>query len=198
MTWCCIASGPSLADWQIETARLRQIEFGWKVCAINDNWRRAPFADVLYAHDYSWWKRYVGAVRDSGFAGQLCSADGRAAAEFGLTHVIARGGRGLGRDCVHYGSNSGYQAINLAYLRGHRRIVLIGYDMQRQGGKDEGRAHWFGRHPPGLSNTHNFQHWREQMDVLAADLESEGVEVINCTIDTALTCFKRGDLRNVY
>lgn len=86
---------------------------------------------------------------------------------------------------IHWGGNSGYQCINLAYLWGARRIVLLGFDMQRT----DGKAHWFGDHPQGLHNNSPYDKWLRNFDRLAADLKAEGVEVINATRKTALRCF---------
>lgn len=89
---------------------------------------------------------------------------------------------------IHSGGNSGYQAINLAFMWGARRIVLLGYDMQRTGG----RTHWHGDHGNGLpSLTADLKEWRRRMIQLGIDLRTHGVEVINATRDTALTCFER-------
>lgn len=94
---------------------------------------------------------------------------------------------------IHHGANSGYQAIGLAWHLGAERIVLIGYDMQRTGGK----SHWHGDHPRGLSNAIGVRGWARHFDPLARDLQAGGVDVINCTIETAIDCFPRADLRDV-
>lgn len=94
----------------------------------------------------------------------------------------------MGKSLIHYNSNSGAQAINLAYLLGASRIILLGYDMGATG-----NTHWFGRHPKGLS-TGRYGNYIPEFTRLAADLSNEGVEVINCTRKTALTQFRRADL----
>jgi len=77
-------------------------------------------------------------------------------------------------------------------IAGARRIILLGFDMQWTGGK----SHFFGDHAEGLRNkdpTAHIPHFTQ----LAADLEREGVEVINCTRETALYQFKRATLEQV-
>lgn len=91
---------------------------------------------------------------------------------------------------VNSGLNSGFQAINLAYHFGARRIVLLGYDMQHTGGK----THWHGDHPRGLTNAEGISSWVKYFRPLAEDLARLGVEVVNCSTDTALTCFTRAPL----
>lgn len=89
---------------------------------------------------------------------------------------------------VHSGRNSGYQLINLAWLRGYRRLLLLGYDLQRTGGK----AHWFGEHPtPEMRATSIGPGWIEPHDRLAAMLGRYDLDIINCTRETALTCYPR-------
>ncbi len=108
-------------------------------------------------------------------------------------------GEGLGRTTIRSGSNGGYQAINLVYLLGNRfgapTIVLLGYDMQHTGG----RHHNHEDHPPPLGNfsVGMPELCRRRMAYLAADLKREGVRIINCSRETALTCFERMPLSKV-
>lgn len=88
---------------------------------------------------------------------------------------------------VHKGQNSGYQSINLAFLWGMQRGVLLGFDMQRTGGK----SHCHGDHKGGLPNLGDMPDWCRRMTVLAADLRARGVEVVNASRVTALTCYER-------
>lgn len=90
-------------------------------------------------------------------------------------------------DTINGGGNSGYQAIHLAATFGAKRIVLIGYDMQRT----DGKLHWHGKHWGRLPNGNGFPSWIKQMTPLAKDLRRMGVEVINSTKVTALRCFPR-------
>lgn len=101
------------------------------------------------------------------------------------------GAPGLGRDHIRHGSNSGYQAINLAYLLGAGRIILLGYDMGATG-----NTHFFGAHPKPMTSG-NYTTFVERFTPLAEDLKREGVEVLNCTPQTALTQFTRASLDDV-
>jgi len=105
-----------------------------------------------------------------------------------LTATQGAHSSGLGREIIHFNGNSGAQAINLAYLMGATRIILLGYDMGATG-----QSHWFGSHPKGLTNG-NYSGYVSNFTKLAADLAREGVEVINCTRQTALTQFKRAEI----
>jgi hypothetical protein len=183
-----IASGPSLTE---EDCRLIA-GAGWEYIGVNDTWRRAPFADVIYACDKAWWDVHHQAVKKD-FKGELWTQDLRAAERYGLKRVASVNEPGLGRfGVIHQGGNGGYQAINLAWMWGAKRIFLLGLDCKPGAG---GKAHWFGQHENGLSKIQNYKHWTNAFPKLAQDLKEEGVEVINLTRDTALTCFKRIPLK---
>ena len=104
---------------------------------------------------------------------------------------------GLGHTQLHFGGNSGYQAVNLAYLFGATKIILLGFDMQRTNGE----VHYFGNHPyhkakqgPRPEILHS---WCKNFDKLAVDLNKMGVKVINATRQTALTCFPRANIEDI-
>jgi len=80
--------------------------------------------------------------------------------------------------------------MGLAVKFGAREIVLVGYDMQLT----YGMKHWHGDHPAPLSQDVPVEHWRRCFDSLAADLVVASIRVTNCTGESALECFPRGDL----
>lgn len=188
-TFVCVASGPSLAKWQCRYIRDKAVE----VIATNTSFKAISPPAIVYGCDGIWWDRYAREVREAGFEGW--TQDAEAAQKYGLKYVKAKSGRGLCHDPmqIFHGANSGYQAIGLAYVLGASRIILIGYDMQHTRGK----THWHGDHPKGLTNAHGINKWVRNFDALAVDLAAEGVGVVNCTVETALTCFPRADLRDV-
>lgn len=135
----------------------------------------APWADALYAIDAPWWKVYATRVKAE-FPGRKFSA---------RRHVPI---------CEHAKSphfnNSGTAALALSAHLGARRILMVGYDCQRTGGQ----THSHGDHPPSLGNAKSMPDWPEKFERCAAHLRKLGVEVINCSRATALTCFTRGEL----
>lgn len=83
--------------------------------------------------------------------------------------------------------NSGAQAINLAYLWGARRMILVGFDMRSgevDGKKDQ--MHWFGDHPKPLQNPSAFDQFITGMGPMAVDLRQRDVEVINTSAKSAI------------
>lgn len=191
------ASGPSFDEAQAAEIGALRAAGRVRVVVVNDNWRRVPAADLLYACDGRWWTHNLPAVRDAGFAGELWTQDEAAARKYGLCRVRHTARPGLTRTActVHGGGNSGYQAINLAYLLGARRIVLVGFDMQPTGGL----AHWFGRHPaPDLDRRLPFSTWIPRFRDLARDLAAERVDVVNASRETALHYFRRATLAQTF
>lgn len=90
-------------------------------------------------------------------------------------------------------SNSGAGAVALAAHYGAKRIILLGYDCQHTGGK----RHWHGDHPAGTAGNaamKTVQKWPAQFQELLPRLR--GVEVINCSRETALTVFPRANLED--
>jgi len=82
------------------------------------------------------------------------------------------------------GSNSGLLGLRVAELLGPDRILLLGFDMKG--------SHFFGPHPAPLENTpsHRFAVFRRQFDAYQSPLP-----IINCTPNSALTCFPKSELR---
>lgn len=133
----------------------------------------------------------------SKFTCDLWTQSERSAKKYDLRHWAGESRPGLGKSKIHFGSNSGYQAINLAYLLGAQRIILLGYDMHRS----DDKAHFFGNHPyhkpSGGPNDSLMLDWCDKFNQLAYDLDKEGVEVINATRKTVLTAFKLQELESI-
>lgn len=178
-----VASGASLLAEDVEYCRGKA-----KIAVINDNYKLAPWAHLLYAADFGWWEYHHAAVDD--FGGQKWTQDERAAKNYGLNWVAGYWHPGISDDqrFIHYGYNSGFQCVNLVYLMGAIRILLLGFDMQRT----KKKSHWFGDHPAPLHKHPNYTQWARTMDKAARRYEKRGVEVINCSRETALKEYKRG------
>src|SRR5690606_15737537 len=129
-----------------------------KVIVTNTTYQIAPWADVLYAMDLDWWRMYLNRLN---FPGVKATC-----------HSALRGVRPY--PIKHYG-NSGAGAIALASHLGAKRVILLGYDAQKTGGK----AHWHGNHPRGLKNAGNADHWPRMFGELRREMPE--LEIINCS-----------------
>lgn len=194
-TVICAASGPSFDEEQGLLASKARQDGRCRVIVVNDAWKFVPDAECLYACA-RWWGVHIDAVR-AGFGGELWTQDPKVADENGLRHVRSRKGVGVSDEpgVIFEGGNSGFQALMLALQFGARRVVLIGYDMKRRGGRD-GRVHFFGDHPLPLHNAtdNTLRAWADRFALIEPRLRHRGVTVINATKETAITCFPRMSL----
>lgn len=174
-TVAILASGPSMSQYAADKVHAA----GLPAIAINTTFRLAPWADILYGADAAWWHHTPGALE---FAGLKVSCEEVRGA---LTMPRAKEIVGYTDDpnCVHTFGHSGAQAIQIAAKAGARCILVLGMDMDG--------SHWHGDHPAPLRKTHTdqFQIWCDRMQTLARELDTRGVEVINCSQVSRLTCW---------
>jgi hypothetical protein len=137
----------------------------------------APWADALFAMDVDWWRTYAAEVK-ANFRGQRFSSN-KLPAEYEVKHLLP----------AHFKAhhNSGCGAIALAVKGGARRVLMLGYDCQKTGGK----AHWHADYAK-LGNAGSIDKWPARFQSLADDCR--GVEIINCSRETALEVFPRMSL----
>ena len=184
------APGPSL-----ESVAAEVNSCDWPVIAVQDAYRIVD-ADILYGCDAKWWNHHNGCPD---FMGQKWAShnhrdhadDKRKVAEdYGVNLIAGTAAAGFSTDpnLIHYGDNSGFQAINLAIAFAATVIVLVGYDMRHV----DGKSHFFGDHPNGL-------HQRGEYGSFIKNFEKapppDGVTIINATPGSALTCYPTMDLR---
>lgn len=178
------ASGPSLTKEIAEQCR------GHRVVAVQDAYRLMPFADVLYGCDAKWWDHHQDCKE---FAGEKWSSHEEGTNDkreqflrLKLWIVAGKRGKGFCADphFIHYGSNSGFQAVNLALHFGATLIVLVGFDMRAV----DGKRHFFGDHPQGFVKSSDYKQFIAAFEEAAKCLPA-GVEIVNATPGSALKCF---------
>ena len=178
MNWIICASWPSMRAFQ-------PVE-GWQVMAVNNTWQLIPWADALYAGDRDWWNLYgMDAMR---LQGEKWTRDEWSARRYRVQHIRGVMGDGLCTEpgAVHLGGNSGYQAVNLAYHLGAKRIILLGFDMRHDGKQ----VHWHPDHATQLNApVSHIRAWIRHFEPMAADLKRAGVKVVNATPRSALPWF---------
>lgn len=194
------ATGPSLTARDVERLKGRV-----RVIAVNDAFRLAPWADCLYFADFRWFMAHKDEVM--AFRGmKVTIINSKEVVEHDPSVKVVgndneKGFEGLclRPDAVKTGRNSGYQGLNLSvHLAGPGKRLLTGFDMKRTVG---GLNHYFGDHPRNVQTNPQdpaiYRQWVEAFRTTLPDLKRAGVEVINCTRDTALTCFPCVPLENV-
>ena len=203
-TCVILAGGPSLKGQDLSA--LANTHPWPKVIAINDSWKLKPYASALYFSDAAWWQRQIDQNE--------FSVDGVRFHDLIYKGAWIKGGAGfqehpqvrqlqftgqvgleMNPGGLRHGSNSGYAAINLAYLFGASRIVLLGYDMRCEGE----RIHWHDRYDGWpASYFHNVlqNEFLPLFNYLVEPLAEAGVEVINATPGSALACWPRMSLES--
>ena len=169
---------------------------GLPLAGINNAYQITDKLSIHYGCDTKWWrahwdKLYPGPARYS------LKKNDKDQGVTGVTQMECGERQGLSHKwpVICTGGNSGYQAINLLYLLGYNVIILLGYDMQING-----QAHWHGDHTEqGLVNPKaaTVKGWRAEFKVLAGRLLGTSTRVINCSRETALTCFPKANLEDV-
>lgn len=170
-----IGGGPSLRgfDWE----RLR----GKRVIATNNSGFRVPWADVMYWADLRWyeWNK----DRLSEFKGKYLVTKSRPPKRDDLDiKVIQHRFHGLSHDpSIVAGWCGGSNAINLAYLFGATRIILLGFDMTGGNFHNEHR----------VDTIEDFYKAKfiPAIELMAKHLGQAGIEVINANPSSQLKCF---------
>lgn len=169
-TWAVLATGPSMNQSVADAVRSR-----CNVVVVSDAYKLAPWADALVSADSAWWDAHPDALQ---FAGK----------RYGLVPQWIDL-RGIERLSAPQGTNSGLLAVMVAAGLGAKKIVLLGCDMHSPG------DHFFGRHAHGLKST-----TQERMEVFKrqfASYKPRGIEIVNCTPGSALTCYPKANLEDV-
>ena len=178
MRFVCIASGPSLTPEDVQAVKEWRDAGKGKVIVVNTTFRAAPWADALFAMDAKWWNVYHAEVAET-FKGQPYTTS---------TLPIDQRHRTKKLRGVKEYRNSGAGAVSLAAHLGATRVAMLGYDC-----KHNGMTHWHGSHPKGLGDAVSVARWPVKFGELARDMK---VPVVNCSRETALTCFPRGTLED--
>lgn len=179
-----VCAGPSLSDEQLDAISPAEC----KIIAVNTAYLYAPWAEVVYAGDMMFWRAHYARIKAAcdPKVTQMWTQDSSAAERYQINRQRAGNREGLGREVIHLNGNSGFQAINLAYLWGAKKILLVGMDMKLG---PNGERHRHGDHEKGLVQAQLFHDWLQRSVKFAEDLRAAGCDVVNCTPGSALTCF---------
>ena len=168
-TFICVASGPSLTSDDCALSSNSSLP----VITVNSSWFAIPACQHIYAADCCWWEENGAGIRSQAI--RWCG-DEFTARRFGINWLPS---------AIPGSFNSGQRAIELAIHLGASRVLLLGYDCSIRNG-----THWHGNHDL-LSNPDKFSvvRWQDEFSRLHA--VAGGVEIINCSRFTRLTCFPR-------
>lgn len=179
-----VATGPSLTREDVD-----RWSPGRTVFAVNTAYDGWCDPDILYACDAQWWSVHDARTRH---IPQRWTVNDEAASKYGLNHIpghYAAPAFDTSGEAIAYGGNSGFQALNLAYVMGFRDAVLLGFDMGQNG-----PSHCHGEHPPACDNPRPYRIWIEHFNRAAPQIAAAGMTVINATRGGALDMFPRADM----
>jgi len=191
-TAICFATGPSLTAEDIELVRPYHEKGMVRTFGCNDSYKVVDFLDVHYACDVYWWEHHgMNCLKTLPPTCHVWTQSQQMAITFKLNHIP---GRHEPAFCVkdsgfiHYGDNSGFQLLNLAYHYGIRKFILLGYNM----GLVNHKRHFFGDHPGRMNKESPYEKFIIAYNLIQPDIKSV---IINCTTNSALNCFKTSTLK---
>ncbi|MBA4823863.1 hypothetical protein H2241_23425 [Pantoea ananatis] len=163
------ASGPSLCCDDIYRLRDHKIP----VITVNSSWMIYPECQYIFAGDDVWWANNYHLVHSQA---QRWTCSKKAAQKYGINYF---------ERAIEGSFNSGMMAILLAISLGAVDIILLGFDCSLEKG-----LHWHGKHS-GLNNPtgHSIRRWKTEFEILTSK-KYQGVNIVNCTPETRLTCFQ--------
>ena len=185
-----IGTGPSLTKDQIEkVSHLKK--FGANRAFEFD-------VDVLHGCNWQFWEHYWPQIKDLRCHKWTTRPELNGKYP-GLHYIEERWEDGLSTDpgyiCAHHGT--GPQCVNLALHYGCKVILLIGWDMRFPGKVDRyhytGKRRFFGgdalteKHWPMTGSNGELSGLIREMETIRP--EDYGIEIINCTPDSAMKCF---------
>ena len=198
-----VGTGPSLTPSDLELCRQAREAGRVRLFAANRAAELVP-ADVIHGCNFQFWEHYWPALAHLPAEKWTTrpELDGRFP---GLHYIPERWEPGLSRDptwiAAHHGT--GPQLVNLAYLYGCTRLLLLGWDMRfhgKRGPREYDRRRYLGEDPLTL------QHWPRtgpagELEGLIREMETirpaeYGIEIINVTPGSALRCFPFEDFAN--
>lgn len=195
-TGIIIGTGPSLTKKQLDKVD-KYRKFG-----VNNAFRLG--LDVHLACNWQWWDEYWHEIKN--YDCHKWTPRIESAEKYGINYIEEIWQPGLSKDkqFIHAHHGSGPQIVNVALHYGVKRMILIGWDMRYPGKVNDrqytGKRHYFGEYPQ------NLQHWPRtgpngELAGLIKEMETikpedYGIEIINCTPGSAMTCFQMDDLDN--
>lgn len=186
-----LAGGPSLTQAVADRVR------GLHTIAINSSAARAPWAEVLFFTDNSWFEKRRDLVAN--WPGLVVSMSRHAKRE--LPGKILRLKEEVRpdfppplTDTIRHGRSSGHRAVSLAIALGAANIILLGYDMRVVDGREHHHDEYAGR-PRNLAVYEDeflpsFRGWND-------DARRAGSIILNATPGSALKEFPMVDLDEV-
>jgi len=171
------------------------------VIAVNVAYQIGDWIDVCFFGDNSTWDEEKEELAK--WKGLRVTCAEELIDDIRLKHLERNGKKRMGisvePNMVSWNSNSGSAAINLAVHFGVKKIILLGFDMKL----DEGRnQHWHKIYKKQLKTKETtlnstFRKHLNGFQQMKKDLDTLGVEVINCSPESSITVFPKMNFKDI-
>jgi len=174
---------------------------GHRVFGANRAWEIFK-CDVVHGCNYQFWDHHWPQIKDQPFDKWTTRPELEGKYP-GLNYIEERWEDGLSTEqnwiSAHHGT--GPQLVNIAYLYGCTRLLLVGWDMRylgKTGPSTYTRRRYLDEDPLTLNHWprtgEKGEHTGLIKEMETIHPEDYGIEIINCTKDSAMHCFPMGDL----
>ena len=190
-----LGGGPSLLDNDLSLLN------GHNVLGVNQAYQiKSCNVPVCFSGDHRWWGwnkkkllKYEGLLVTC--YPKFSSPPGRSIVN--LNRITKKGIHSASSTEIAWNGNSGGSAVNVAYLLGAKRIVLLGYDMTHA----KGNFNWHDEYPAikrrGGRWPNPYRRFLTCWQQIAIDAKSLGLEILNATEGGDLHQFPRVKLRSI-
>ena len=192
-----LGGGPSLNEMDLDLIKDKH------VLGVNQAYKLGGWVDVNYSGDQRWYhwnkrklKNYKGMLITSypNFIPNKNNVDLLNIGRLSMDGISSKTSKSI---C--WNGNSGASAINVAYWLGARRVVLLGFDMKRQGQQ----YNWHNDYSttPGRKKNGRlkspYRHFLKCWDQVRKDARKLGIEILNATPAGNLNHFPRVKLEEI-
>ncbi len=172
------------------------------VIAVNDSYKHCD-PDLIFTLDHTWLEKNHETIPSMPAVVYAAVAEDHERPDLGCVVYLKRRNRNgialLSTDpsAITNGLNSGFGALNLAWLKGCKEIFLLGFDFKPGHG---GNSHyhdgykWY--NPVATGNM--FPKWAQLFHECAGQIKDAGVKVINCSDNSLLTAFPYKPYREIF
>jgi hypothetical protein len=183
-----IGGGPSLKGFDFERIRGKGILLG-----VNRSAFDAP-CNVVFSLDSTWIRHNYKTVDKADFDEKILAVSPNYAFHEYPTktvqYIYKMRNHGLSSiPSQIFGVNSGYAALNLAFLKRAKIIYLLGMDMNVS---DPEKPHWHGSYKwQNFANHRYYNKWKNDFDFASIQLDKAGIKVYNCNPNSSIESFDK-------
>lgn len=190
-----VGGGPSVKEIDLDKLK------GKKIIAVNNAYKLFSELTAIYWADGSWADQHHKGLDQHSCQLRFHSRnkpklDDKHKGPYGCTVLKKTGDYGYDPEPHHVrGNNSGVQALNLIINMKPKRIFLLGFDMRRI----DNKTHWHDDHILQVPSDVYTDMFIPSINSLAEELKNYNTpDIINCSLYSAVRCFKIDDFNNYF